>query len=108
MGLHVSYHVLIASDVGELALCTGSTGRAFDAIIRAILLHIKPETKGTGRNVFGVIEVNQYFGPHLGADAFDANRIVPRMLWLPFLELSWFGRGAPCHNLKRESEEGAS
>lgn|SRR5258706_9665743 len=110
MGLHSSYRVLKANNVGELALCTDSTGRAFDAIIRPILLlHIKPETKRTGRNVCGVIEVNQYCGSHLGPDAFDTNRIVPRMLGLPFLELSGFDRGAPCHNLELESEEeGAS
>ena len=44
----------------------------------------------------------------MGPDAFDAKRIVPRLLGLPFLELSGFGRGAPYHNLELKSEEGVS
>lgn len=105
MGLLGNYRILKANDVGELALFTGSTRRSFNAIIRPNLLHIKPETKMSGWNISGIIEVNQYLGSHLGFDAFDANRIVPGMLGLPFLELSGFGRETPCHNLEHESEE---
>ena len=105
MGLLGNYRVPKASNVGELALLTVSTRRAFDISIRPFLLHIKPETKRTGRNISGVIEVNLYFGSHLSLDAFDANSIVPGMLRLPFFELSGFGREASCHNLELESEE---
>jgi hypothetical protein len=104
MGFARGYRVLKARDIGELALFTVSTRRAFDAIIRPFLLHIKPETERTRRNISGVIEVNLYVGSHLGLDAFDTNSIVPGMLGLPLLELSGFGREAPCHNMELESE----
>lgn len=104
MSLLRRYRVLKAKDICELPLFTVSTSGAFDEISRPFLLHIEPETERANRNIFGVVKVNLYVGSHLRLDAFDANSIVPAVLGFPLLELSGFGRQAPCHNIELESE----
>jgi len=105
MGLLGVYRVPKARDVAELALFTGSTRRALDTIIRPLCAHINPETERTARNIYGVIEIDSYFGSHLGLDAFDANCILPGSVGLPLLDLSGFSREAPCHNMDLRSKE---